>query len=367
MITDQNGAVTSRKDFTAFGEETITPQRTTALKYQPREVRQDYTGYEKDEESGLEFAQARYYNPQHGRFTSTDPLTASATIRNPQTFNRYSYVLNSPYKFVDPLGLISSSTGACGQWCANSGPYVDGSAFHGRDASHDWMTLAPEKNFSASSGGMPSTAQIKAMLDKYTEGLDRRYVYSGDENPANGFRLEPTCPNGCRNSQPTQPTEIVFYDLPIYWTEEGGGQAPLPPGIPAAVPFTDFYIERRWNLPFYMQLETSNGVVSNDYEYEVTYDNPDMVLERSNGRQSPENGEAFLGTFRVQRRRFDPSDYDKITQSLTDTNTFSTSGTVTIFDRQGRIARARFQVTIDGNNAPSVTPPTPLNWIRPSP
>ena len=73
------------------------------------EVRKDYTGYEKDEESGLEFAQARYYNTTHGRFTSVDPLTASATIRNPQTFNRYSYALNSPYKFTDPLATRDNS------------------------------------------------------------------------------------------------------------------------------------------------------------------------------------------------------------------------------------------------------------------
>jgi len=76
-------------------------------------------GYEKDSESGLEFAQARYYNTIHGRFTSVDPLTASASIRNPQTFNRYSYVLNSPYKYTDPLGLLSVTTGACGSWCSN--------------------------------------------------------------------------------------------------------------------------------------------------------------------------------------------------------------------------------------------------------
>ncbi len=120
VITDQNEVVTNRKDFSAFGEETISAQRTAGLKYQPDNIRQDYTGYEKDDESGLEFAQARYYNPTHGRFTSVDPLTASASMKNPQTFNRYSYVLNSPYKFVDPLGLISSSTGACGNRCANS-------------------------------------------------------------------------------------------------------------------------------------------------------------------------------------------------------------------------------------------------------
>ena len=57
----------------------------------------------------MDYAQARYYNSNHGRFTSVDPLTASATIRNPQTFNRYSYVLNSPYKFTDPLGLLAEN------------------------------------------------------------------------------------------------------------------------------------------------------------------------------------------------------------------------------------------------------------------
>ena len=119
IITDQTGKVTTRKDYTAFGEETYSQQRTTALNYDDQsETRKGYTGYEKDDESGLEYAQARYYNSQHGRFTSVDPLTASATIKNPQTFNRYSYVLNSPYKFSDPLGLLPQgsrdSSGGCG-------------------------------------------------------------------------------------------------------------------------------------------------------------------------------------------------------------------------------------------------------------
>jgi hypothetical protein len=47
---------------------------------------------------------------------------ASANVKDPQTLNRYSYAMNSPYKFVDPLGLISSHTGACGNGCINSGP-----------------------------------------------------------------------------------------------------------------------------------------------------------------------------------------------------------------------------------------------------
>jgi RHS repeat-associated protein len=108
VITDQYGRVVSRKDFAAFGDEIITPQRVGGAGgngYDPPNIRQDYTGYERDAESDLEFAQARYYSSSHGRFTSVDPMTASATIKNPQTFNRYSYVINSPYQFVDPLGL----------------------------------------------------------------------------------------------------------------------------------------------------------------------------------------------------------------------------------------------------------------------
>jgi uncharacterized protein RhaS with RHS repeats len=60
-ITNENGAVTSRKDFAAFGDEVATPQRTHGLGYQPYNIRQDETGYLKDEESGLEFAEARCF------------------------------------------------------------------------------------------------------------------------------------------------------------------------------------------------------------------------------------------------------------------------------------------------------------------
>jgi hypothetical protein len=40
-----------------------------------------------------------------------DPLGRSATITNPQSFNRYSYVLNSPTNLTDPLGLMAMDQG----------------------------------------------------------------------------------------------------------------------------------------------------------------------------------------------------------------------------------------------------------------
>lgn len=53
----------SRRDYTAFGEGSVTPERAAGLGYAGQsETRKGYTGYEKDAESSLEFAQARYYS-----------------------------------------------------------------------------------------------------------------------------------------------------------------------------------------------------------------------------------------------------------------------------------------------------------------
>ncbi len=45
---------------------------------------------------------ARYYLPYINRFISADPIVPDYT--NPQSFNRYSYVLNRPLVFTDPTG-----------------------------------------------------------------------------------------------------------------------------------------------------------------------------------------------------------------------------------------------------------------------
>jgi RHS repeat-associated protein len=92
----------------AFGEEIANNVggRTSANKYgQTDSVRQRFTGYQKDDETGLDFAEARYYNDAHGRFTAVDPLLASGKSVNPQTFNRYVYTMNRPLNHTDPTGM----------------------------------------------------------------------------------------------------------------------------------------------------------------------------------------------------------------------------------------------------------------------
>jgi RHS repeat-associated protein len=110
VITNQNGQVISRRDYMPFGEE-ININRSNADKYGVLDdgVRQGFTNYEKDRETNLDFAEARMYNSNHGRFTAVDPLLASGKSANPQTFNRYVYVMNRPLVLSDPSGMQAAS------------------------------------------------------------------------------------------------------------------------------------------------------------------------------------------------------------------------------------------------------------------
>ncbi|MCJ8274494.1 MAG: RHS repeat-associated core domain-containing protein [Psychrosphaera sp.] len=67
-----------------------------------------YTGHQWDKDSGLNYMQARYYDPLLGRFLSNDPLV----FKNIHSFNRYAYANNNPYKYTDPLGMCAKSDSA---------------------------------------------------------------------------------------------------------------------------------------------------------------------------------------------------------------------------------------------------------------
>jgi RHS repeat-associated protein len=58
-----------------------------------------FTGRESDQETGLYYYRARYYNPEIGRFLQPDPVGYDAGM------NLYRYCRNSPLGRIDPLGL----------------------------------------------------------------------------------------------------------------------------------------------------------------------------------------------------------------------------------------------------------------------
>jgi RHS repeat-associated protein len=100
--TDQNGTVTARHDYMPFGEEigNIGGRNSGS-----DAVRKQFTGYERDIESDLDFAENRYYNFNHGRFTSVDPIPITKErLLDPQAINLYVYTRNNPLTYVDPTG-----------------------------------------------------------------------------------------------------------------------------------------------------------------------------------------------------------------------------------------------------------------------
>ena len=96
-MADQNGSVCFQMDYLPYGQEN-TPAgvtNTCSTSY-------EFTGYERDAETGLDYAFARYYNAREARFMSADPL--GGNITDPQTLNKYTYVRNNPANLTDPWG-----------------------------------------------------------------------------------------------------------------------------------------------------------------------------------------------------------------------------------------------------------------------
>jgi len=180
VVTDAVGNVKARHDYLPFGEELQAGVggRTTAQGYsQPDGVRQGFTGYEKDGETGLNFARARYYSSPMGRFTSTDPIYFEPwKIRDPQGWNLYSYVRNNPLKYIDPLGLWKEIGCSSGR----------GTCYEAEEGDRDFSGLANLTGYSIDQLGnffSGSGIEVGGVFDVSGLGLDNRAIttYNPDE------------------------------------------------------------------------------------------------------------------------------------------------------------------------------------------
>jgi RHS repeat-associated protein len=110
LVTDEDGTPLTSVTYYPFGEP-----------HQYSGAREPYlfTGKERDE-TGLYYFNARYYDPETGRFLTRDPYTFQPDdprvlnstagtwqqwLMNPQRFDRFSYAGSNPLKNKDPTGL----------------------------------------------------------------------------------------------------------------------------------------------------------------------------------------------------------------------------------------------------------------------
>jgi RHS repeat-associated protein len=159
LTTDAGGAVTARVLYYPYGEE----------RYREGALQTDYqfTG-QRREGFGLYDYQARFYDHALGRFISADTIVPGT--ENPQSWNRYAYVLNNPMLHVDPTGHMP------GYNCADG--YCRGRASNAPKKEEKAADVTPE------AGPLPSiTIYASAGASEGLAALALPHVYPDDPPP----------------------------------------------------------------------------------------------------------------------------------------------------------------------------------------
>jgi RHS repeat-associated protein len=94
-LTDDKGNVAAAYDYDAFGNMTSNGNIPNPF---------TFVGREFDAALGKYYYRLRYYDPKLGRFLSPDPVRNN--LFEPLNLNSYTYVLNNPLKYTDPLGAV---------------------------------------------------------------------------------------------------------------------------------------------------------------------------------------------------------------------------------------------------------------------
>ena len=101
-LLKQNGAVSERYSYDAYGRRRNPANWTDYNVKAPRLITRGYTGHEMLDGLGLINMNGRMYDPVIGRVLSPDMVVQNAG--NTQSYNRYSYCMNNPLRYTDPSG-----------------------------------------------------------------------------------------------------------------------------------------------------------------------------------------------------------------------------------------------------------------------
>jgi RHS repeat-associated protein len=130
-ITDATGAVVQQRTYRPYGERIADSTS--------HEEQRGYIGERQDEDTGLSYLHARYYDSALGLFLSPDPLSP---IEPGVGFNRYAYTGGNPIDASDPSGLAMIM--ACGHPAFADGSDCGGG---GNSALNELLSLEARARF----------------------------------------------------------------------------------------------------------------------------------------------------------------------------------------------------------------------------
>jgi RHS repeat-associated protein len=184
--TDDRGVVIWKESYRPYGDRLTNSASASGNKIW-------FTSRRQDPETGLVYMGARFYDPAAGRFVSTDQVGFAE--KNVQSFNRYAYANDNPYKYADPNGkspLIAWGGGGYGagvlayaasqyaawgsvDWkLALSSSAAQMGAFAGLLGAADSVGLTIEEVGGAGAGaaGEISTSTTREVIERVSRGAD---------------------------------------------------------------------------------------------------------------------------------------------------------------------------------------------------
>ncbi len=174
VTSDAAGTLAKRQHYQAYGEMIGAPTGPAANDNETK----GYIGETRDDETGLLYLNARYYDPLLARFVSPDTL--DPWLPGVGT-NRYSYALNDPINKSDPSGHKAEDKGDSAEQNTDGGSGSAADKEKGDDASlpsPDALDLAPS-GWTAGSGrraAPPSNLGMIAARDHLLSQIAQRNI-----------------------------------------------------------------------------------------------------------------------------------------------------------------------------------------------
>jgi RHS repeat-associated protein len=193
----------------------------------------NFTGQNQDMVPDLYDFLYREYHPIQGRWISPDRAgMAVADPTNPQSWDRYTYLLNNPLQYIDPLGLNYCSPGSAitddqGNFigyaeskCVTDEQYGDGTGYDG------YIYVSPGSSATIDSGSPSGLGtDASSLFNDLMNGISSAVFYPG-QNPQQVFNkyaarpLPKPGPPQLQQPPPGPPPEIVppkgMNDVPWY-------------------------------------------------------------------------------------------------------------------------------------------------------
>ena len=128
VVTNASGSKVAENRYTPWGE--LRPAGSNVLP-----TNYTYTGqYSYQDDFGLMFYNARWYDSSLGRFAQADTVVPGAG--NPMAWDRYAYTENNPVRYTDPSGHVTCGDGS------SAAAHLEGAEC---DANGNWIT--PKANY----------------------------------------------------------------------------------------------------------------------------------------------------------------------------------------------------------------------------